>query len=170
MINLEQFSIQAFNERMIVGLATETSFSDAGSAWSQVKNQNLKMLLSPFSTQSYCDDIEENIGIGVMVNFRDQNHFKLIIGDFFAANTRVPQKLDSFSLPTCSIAKFKFSGNSLDEIIPFAFEHMSDTIQNNGLEIDFENFFWIEIYPVVQQYKNYQAAINYMIPIIGKQF
>lgn len=173
MAELKEIVYKEFKERLMVGMHYKTSFFEAGDMWQAYFKSNKIHYLKQLSQFSCCEDIEENDGIGMMYNFKDTNSFELIIGDFIKVNTQIPRGLYTKYIPKGMAAHIQIEGNNIAEIIDSAFLLITQAIAKCNKEIDYNNFYWCEIY-TKQRYsiplsRGERVAVDYILPVKSKQ-
>ena len=126
MAELKKIVYKEFEERLMVGVHNNTSFFEAGNAWKSYFESDKIDYLKSLSEFTYCEDIDENDGIGMMFNFQDTNTFELILGDFMRVNTPVPHDLYQKHIPSGTVACIQIEGNNIAEIVDSAFLLISD--------------------------------------------
>lgn len=156
-------------ERLMVGMFHETSFSNAGHAWQVFFQGDSIDKLNMLSEDKCCDDLDENDGIGFMYSFSDQQNFNIIIGDFVKVGSKIPEGLSAKLVPKGNVAYIQIEGNNIAEILDSAYLLITEAIEKTGKEIDFENFYWGEIY-THQRYseplnRGEKVIIDYIMPV-----
>lgn len=169
MAELKKISFREFDERFMVGVHCQTSFAEAKDAWKSFFESDKLQYLKKLSEFAHCDDIEDNDGIGMMYHFKDESNFELILGDFMKVDTPVPTKLFKKHIPSGTIAYIQIEGKSVADILKKAFPLITEAIKNSGKEIDFEHFYWCEIY-TKERYSNplirgEKVVIDYIMPV-----
>ena len=169
MAELKKIVYKEFEERLMVGVHNNTSFFEAGNAWKSYFESDKIYYLKSLSEFTYCEDIDENDGIGMMFNFQDTNTFELILGDFMRVNTPVPHDLYQKHIPSGTVACIQIEGNNIAEIVDSAFLLITEAIEKTDQEIDFEQFYWCEIY-TKERYslplsRGEKVVIDYILPV-----
>ncbi|MDQ0214506.1 effector-binding domain-containing protein [Oikeobacillus pervagus] len=169
MAELKEIVYKEFDERLMVGVHYHTSFFKAGNAWKSYFESDKAKYLNELSEFVYCEDIDENDGIGMMFNFQDTNTFELILGDFMKVNTPVPYELYKKYIPSGTVACIQIEGNDIAEIMDSAFKLITEAIKKTGREIDFEHFYWCEIYTKerysIPQNRGEKVVLDYILPV-----
>ena len=169
MAELKKIVYKEFEERLMVGVHNNTSFFEAGNAWKSYFESDKIDYLKSLSEFTYCEDIDENDGIGMMFNFQDTSTFELILGDFMRVNTPVPHDLYQKHIPSGTVACIQIEGNNIAEIVDSAFLLITEAIEKTDQEIDFEQFYWCEIY-TKERYslplsRGEKVVIDYILPV-----
>ncbi len=172
MAELKKVVYKESKERLMVGMHRETSFFEAGDIWQEFYKSNTLEHLKQLSDLTCCEDIDENDGIGMMYNFKDMNKFDLIIGDFLQVGTEIPDGLYAKYVPGGIAAHIQIEGSNIAEIIDSAFLLITEAIEINNKEIDYNNFYWCEIY-TQQRYsiplsRGEKVTIDYILPVKPK--
>ncbi|MDR2025366.1 MAG: GyrI-like domain-containing protein [Hungatella sp.] len=162
MAEMKKIIYKEAEERLMVGMFRETSFSNAGHVWQDFFQGDTIEKLSKLSAAKCCDDIDENDGIGFMYDFSDQQNFNIIIGDFVQTNTEIPEGLLAKHIPKGLIA----------HILDSAYLLITEAIEKTGGVIDYENFYWCEVY-THQRFseplrRGEKVIIDYLMPVKEK--
>ena len=155
-------------ERLMVGYNYETSFHAVGEVWQQQRSPYEK--LRALGGASFCcDDIDPCDSIGLMYDFKDKENFSFIIGDFIKVGTEIPEGLFSKYIPKGTTAHVQIEGQNMMDIISSAYMLMTEAIEKTGREIDYENFYWTEVYTIsrfVEPMKRGEKIIvDYIMPV-----
>lgn len=112
--------------------------------WSRHFDDKLNALME------YQVGMEDCIGLGYATDFTSEEGLgdTYIIGKFFQPDTPVPEGMTGRLIKGRTIAKAQIGAKSFDDILNNAYLLMSDMVQKNGYELDYENFYWIEFYTV----------------------
>lgn len=172
MAELKKIVYKEFHERLMAGIHYQTSFFEAGKMWQEYFECNEINYLKELSQFTCCEDIDENDGIGMMYNFKDTNNFELILGDFMKVNAPISDELHTKHISGGMVAHIQIEGNNIAEIIDSAFLLITEAIEKNEKEIDYDNFYWCEIY-TKQRYsiplsRGKKVAIDYIVPVKSK--
>lgn len=109
MAEMKSIKYKESDERLMVGMFREASFSNAGQVWQDFYQGDSIEKLEKLSDVKCCDDIDENDGIGFMYDFSDKQNFNIIIGDFVQANSKIPDGLFAKYIPKGLINYFQIS-------------------------------------------------------------
>lgn len=169
MAEMKKIIYKEAEERIMIGMHSETSFMDAGKEWQQFFSGDTIEKLNTLENDKCCDDIDENDGIGFMYNFKDMYNFDIIIGDFVKPDTKIPEGLFAKHINKGITAQVQIEGSNIGEILESAYLLITEAIEKTGREIDFDNFYWCEVYT----HKRYsepmsrgdKVAIDYIMPI-----
>jgi AraC family transcriptional regulator len=169
MAEMKKIIYKEAEERLMIGMHTETSFFEAGKVWQAFFEGDTPEKLSVVSDVKRCDDIEENAGIGMMYNFKDMNNFELVIGDFVQVDTQIPEGLYSKHVPGGLTAHIQIEGNQVPDIVESAYLLITEAVEKTGKQIDHENFYWCEVY-TNERYcepssRGEKVTIDYIVPI-----
>ena len=170
MARMKQIIYKETPERLMVGVYHDTSFAEAGSAWQAFYQSDVNEKLETIADAKCCDDIDSNVGIGMMYDFRDMNHFSFIIGDFVNVGTVIPEGLQAKHTSAGCTAHVQIEGNDIPDILDSAYLLITEAIETTGRRIDQEHFYWCEIYtqerfcdPLARGEK---VTIDYLIPVL----
>ncbi|MDR0922959.1 MAG: AraC family transcriptional regulator [Hungatella sp.] len=172
MAEMKKIIYKEAEERLMVGMFRETSFSNAGHVWQDFFQGDTIEKLNKLSAAKCCDDIDENDGIGFMYDFSDQQNFNIIIGDFVQTNTEIPEGLLAKHIPKGLIAHVQIEGNNIADILDSAYLLITEAIEKTGGVIDYENFYWGEVY-THQRFseplrRGEKVIIDYLMPVKEK--
>lgn len=146
MAEMKKIVYKQADERLMVGMFRETSFQNGGQAWQAFFQGDYLDKLNKLSDVKCCDDLDENDGIGLMYDFSDKLNFKVIIGDFVQVNANIPEGLAVKTIPKGLVAHIQIEGNNIADILDSAYLLITEAIEKTGKTIDFENFYWGEVY------------------------
>ena len=170
MAQLKRIVYKESEERLMVGAYHETSFFEAGQAWQAFYQGDIPEKLGTLADVKCCDDIDSNVGIGMMYNFSDMNHFEFIIGDFVRVGSVIPDGLRAKRIPAGLVAHIQIEGSNVAEILESAYLLITEAIEKTGKRIDQANFYWCEIY-TNERYcepasRGEKVTIDYLIPVL----
>lgn len=173
MAEMKQILYISVEERLIVGMHQKTSFSEGGKTWQDFFQSDTIEKLNLLSDVKCCDDIDENAGIGLMYNFTDNENFDIIIGDFVRNGAVLPEGLASKYIPKGLTAQIQIEGNNTKDILDSAYLLITEAIEKTGGKIDYENFYWCEVY-TNERYcepfsKGEKVIIDYIVPVKRKE-
>ena len=171
MADMKKIIYKETKERLMVGLGSETSFFEAGNVWKEFFEGDTIEKLGPLSDSTCCEDIDSNVGIGMMYNFKDMNNFEFIIGDFMNAGTEIPEGLTAKYVPAGFTAHIQIEGSNVAEILESAYLLITEAIEKTGKQIDHEHFYWCEVY-TNERYceplnRGEKVIIDYILPVIA---
>ncbi|MCL1795853.1 MAG: helix-turn-helix domain-containing protein [Clostridia bacterium] len=156
-------------ERLMLGLHRETDFANGGQFWRDYFNSDAPKKLQALVDFKCCDDIDANDGIGIMYDFKGMENFNAIIGDFMKPDTEIPEGLCAKHIPAGLTAQVQIEGNGIPDILASAYMLIAEAIEKTGKKIDFDNFYWCEVYTHERfsgpQRRGEKVAIDYIIPI-----
>ncbi|MGL6199294.1 MAG: GyrI-like domain-containing protein [Lachnospiraceae bacterium] len=169
MAEIKNIIIKEADERLIVGLHRKTSFSKVGGVWQDFFKGKSVSKLNTLSDFKYCDDIDENTGIGFMYEFEGDENFNIIIGDFVKVGTEIPKGCFAKHIPKTLNAHIQIEGTNIPDILGSAYLLITEAIEMNGREIDYNNFYWCEVY-TLQRYceplnRGEKVIIDYIMPV-----
>lgn len=169
MAEMKRIIYKKAEERLMVGMHRETSFSEGGKVWQAFFQCGVIEKLGLLSNAKCCDDIDANDGIGLMHDFIDNQNFQIIIGDFVKIGTEIPEGLSARHIPQGMTAQVQIEGNNVPDIIASAYLLITEAVEKTGEEIDYENFYWCEVYTHKRFSKplsrGEKVIIDYIMPI-----
>jgi len=169
MAEMKRIIYKKADERLMVGMHRETSFSQAGGVWGDFFQSGVIEKLNLLSNVKCCDDIDENDGIGFMHNFADNQNFHIIIGDFVQTGTEIPEGLFARHVPQGLTAQVQIEGNNVADILASAYLLITEAVEKTGGEIDYENFYWCEVYTHERfsgpLNRGEKVTIDYIMPV-----
>lgn len=166
---LKKIVYKEFAERLMVGFHHHTSFSEAGKVWSAYFESGKYQEVNQLSEFTYCEDLDENDGIGMMFHFQDTHTFELVIGDFLSVDAPVTEGFYKKQIPTGTVACIQIEGNHVGEIVDSAFLLITEAIEKTGRKMDYDQFYWCEIY-TKERYstplsRGEKVIIDYLVPV-----
>lgn len=169
MAEMKKIIYKEAEERIMIGMHTETSFFEAGKVWQAFFEGDTPAKLNVVPDVKRPDDIDANAGIGMMYNFKDMHNFELIIGDFVQVGTQIPDGLYSKHIPRGLTAHIQIEGNQVPDIVESAYLLITEAVEKTGRQIDHENFYWCEVY-TDERYcepssRGEKVTIDYIVPI-----
>ena len=159
-------------ERLMAGRRRETSFYEAGKVWREFFNDCAYEKLNALPADARCcDDIDTADGIGLMYDFKDKDNFSFIIGDFVKVGTEIPEGVSAKHIPKGLSARVQIEGNNVADISHSAYLLITEAIEKTGKKIDFDNFYWCEVY-TIERYseplkRGEKVTIDYIMPILS---
>ena len=169
MAEMKRIIYKEVDERLMVGMQRETSFFEAGKVWQEFFKSRELEKLNRLEDSKCCDDIDANDGIGLMYDFQDRNNFNIIIGDFVQAEAQVPEGLFVKRIPKGLTAQVQIEGRDVAEILEAAYLLITEAIEKTGKEIDYDNFYWCEVYTherySVPFSQGEKVIVDYIMPI-----
>ncbi|MDU4974317.1 MAG: GyrI-like domain-containing protein, partial [Hungatella hathewayi] len=104
-----------------------------------------------------------------MYDFSDRMNFKIVIGDFVRMQTEIPEGLFVKHIPKGRAAYVQIEGSNVAEILDSAYLLITEAIEKTGGTIDFDNFYWCEIYTHERYSEPFargeKVVIDYMMPV-----
>lgn len=145
--------------------------SQAGSVWQDFFNGETVPKLNALSEFKDCDDIDENDGIGFMYGFEGKENFDIIIGNLTKTSTQIPDDLFAKHVAGGLTAHIQIEGNNIADILDCAYLLITEAIEKTGKQIDYDNFYWCEVY-THERYcrplsKGEKVTIDYIMPVKG---
>lgn len=171
MAEMKKIIYKEADERLIVGLHRITSFSEAGGVWQDFFKSDTVSKINTLSDFKHCDDIDENDGIGFMYDFEGTDNFNIIIGDFVKIGTEIPDGLFAKNIAKGLTAQVQIEGNNIADILNSAYLLITEAIEKTDRQIDYDNFYWCEVY-THDRYceplnRGEKVIIDYIMPVKG---
>ncbi len=170
MAEMKKILYKEAEERLMVGMQRETSFPDAGKVWQEFFSGGAceKLNMMPIDVR-HCDDIDSADGIGLMYNFKDKDTFSFIIGDFVKVGTEIPEGFYAKHSPKGLTAQVQIEGNNIADILNSAYLLITEAIEKTDKKIDYDNFYWCEIY-THERYseplkRGEKVIVDYIMPV-----
>ena len=157
-------------KRLMVGYQYKTSFYTVGEIWQNEKNPYEKLRTLPESCFC-CDDIDPCDGIGLMYNFSGDgnDHFDYIIGNFVKPGTEIPEGFAAKHIPGGVTAHIQVEGNNMADISYSAYLLISEAIEKTDKKIDYDNFYWCEVYTIERfsqpMSRGEKVTVDYILPV-----
>lgn len=169
MAEMKRIVYKEVDERFMVGMHRETSFFEAGNVWREYFESDTIEKLNMLEEVKCCDDMDANEGIGFMYDFKDMNHFQILIGDFVQANAEISDGLFKKHIPRGLTAQIQIEGWNIAEILDSAYLLITEAIEKTGKEIDFDHFYWCEVY-TCERYsgplsRGEKVTVDYIMPV-----
>ncbi|GIO99977.1 hypothetical protein J14TS5_50630 [Paenibacillus lautus] len=170
MAELKKIEYVEFGARKIVGMMKMTSFQKAGvECWGSAFKEGVFDRIQEIE-RWICKDIDDYIGLRHMSKFVGKDNFQYIIGKFVELDAPVPEKMYAENISAGILAKIWIEADNLNDIIDSAYLICSEAIEKTGYKIDFENFYWCDVYtydryctPLV---KGQKIILDYLLPVI----
>jgi AraC family transcriptional regulator len=169
MSEMKRIIYKEVDERLMVGMHRETSFYEAGNVWQDFFKSNELDQINKLEDVKCCDDIAANDGIGFMYDFKDMHNFQIIIGDFAQTGAQIPDGLYTKLIPKGLTAQVQIEGRNIAEILDSAYLLITEAIEKTGKEIDYDNFYWCEVY-LCERYseplsRGAKVTVDYIMPV-----
>ncbi|MDF2487162.1 MAG: DNA-binding protein AraC-type [Herbinix sp.] len=148
MADLMKIEYVEMEERLLIGIAKSATGIGAQELWGRYFEGGYSEQLGKLS-DAQCDDMTEDyIGLGYACDFKNEKSLgdEYIIGRYYKLETPVPANMISKIIPGGIIAKAQIRGKSLEDIINHAYILIRDMAQKNGYRLDYQNFYWTEVY------------------------
>ncbi len=170
MAELKKIEYVEFGARKIVGMMKMTSFQKAGEeCWGVAFKEGVFDRIQEIERWN-CKDIDDYIGLGHMSKFVGNDNFQYIIGKFVELDAPVPEKMYTENISAGTVAKIWIEADNLNDIINCAYLICSEAIEKTGYKIDFEKFYWCDVY-TYDRYctpleKGQKIILDYLLPVI----
>lgn len=145
MAALERIEYEYYGERKLIGLQRRTDFSKAGLLWKEYFEIGISDSIKEYEAYE-CKDLDDYIGLGHMCNFDEAGTiFDYTIGKYVMIDTPNIKGMSEVNIPSGIIAKARIKGKFHD-IINNAYFLITEAIRKNGYMIDYDNFYWCDVY------------------------
>ncbi len=148
MAELVKIEYAEMDERMLIGISKSTTGIGGHELWGVYFEGGYSKKLGELKDYQ-CDDMTEDyIGLGHASDFKDDKSLgnEYIVGGYFKLGTPVPENMISKIIPKGIFVKAQVKGKNLDDIIYNSYILISDMVQKNGYKLDYDNFYWSEVY------------------------
>lgn len=147
MADIVKIEYVEMEERMLIGIAKPEGV-DAPGLWGRYFENGFAERLGELEAYQCEDMTEDYVGLGYATDFKDDKSLgnEYIIGRYFNVGTPVPEHMTSRIIPKGIIARAQVRGKSLDDIINNAYILINDMAKKNGYNIDYNHFYWAEVY------------------------
>jgi len=148
MAELVKIEYAEMDERMLIGISKSAIGVGGHELWGVYFEDGYSKKLGELKDYQ-CDDMTEDyIGLGYASDFKDENSLgnEYIVGGYFKLGTPVPENMISKIIPKGIFVKAQVKGKNLDDIINNSYILISDMVQKNGYKLDYDNFYWTEVY------------------------
>lgn len=150
MADIVKIEYEEMEERLLIGIAKSVVGGDAPQIWGRFFEEGYADKLNKLEMYE-CEDMKEDyIGLGYATDFPDDKSLgnEYIVGRYFKLGTPVPENMVSRIIPKGIIAKAQIKGKNLDDIIYNAYILIKDMCKKNGYKIDYNHFYWTEVYTI----------------------
>lgn len=158
MADLVKIEYVEMEERKLIGISKSVTGLGGPELWDMYFGGGFSEKLGLLE-DCQCEDMTEDyIGLGYATDFRDDKSLgnEYIVGRYFKPETSVPENMISIMIPKGIVANAQIRGKNLDDIINNSYILINDMVQKNGYRIDYNNFYWSEVYT----YKRYCNPAN----------
>lgn len=148
MAELVKIEYQQMDKRMLIGISKTDMDVVERELWGIYFEDGYAKQLSELSDY-HCSDMKEDyLGIGYACDFENEKSLGnvYLVGAYFNPKTPVPENMISKIIPQGMVAKAQIKGENIDNIINNAYILISDMVQKNGYRLDYDNFYWSEVY------------------------
>jgi len=171
MAEMKKITYKEIPERMMVGYHYKTDFYKAGEVWQKYFQSDAYEKLRSIDEACFCcDDIDPCDSIALMYDFEGKDSFNFIIGDYVKSGTELPEGFIAKNIPAGLTAHIQIEGNGIPDIIASAYILITEAIEKTDKKIDFDNFYWCEVYTIERftkpQKKGEKVIIDYIMPVI----
>lgn len=148
MADIVKIEYLEMDERMLIGISKSETGMGGHELWGVYFEGGFSEKLGKLEEYQCCDMTEDYIGLGYATDFKDDKSLgnEYIVGRYFKLGTPVPENMISRIIPKGVIVKAQIRGRNLDEIINNSYILINDMVQKNGYKLDYNNFYWSEVY------------------------
>jgi AraC family transcriptional regulator len=142
MENLVKITYEEMSERLLIGVSSKEKGVSGRGLWDIYFNSGADKKLHAIRNNQ-CADIDENIGIGYMRDFKNDSGLgdEYIVGKYFNLGIQIPAGLTGRKIPKGVVAKAQISGKNFDDILNNAYILINDAAQKNGYRLDYSDFY-----------------------------
>ncbi len=134
-----------YGPRRMVGKEIRTPISERiHQFWGQCFADGTFETLTAMKDYFPLEDPDAYIGYFREYDNRDES-FKYVVGLLMNGDTPVPQGFVGYDVPDCLIVRVWIEGDEA-EIYNSAYFLITEAMKQNGYEVDWENFYWCEVY------------------------
>jgi AraC family transcriptional regulator len=149
MADLVKIEYTEIDERMLIGISmAESGVKEVPELWKAYFEGGFSEQLGKLE-EYQCDDMTEDyMGIGYATDFIDDKSLgsEYVVGRYFKHGTPIPENMVYRIIPKGTIVKAQIKGKNLDDIIYNSYILINDMVQKNGYKLDYNNFYWSEVY------------------------
>ncbi len=145
MAKLTRIEYVPFGGYTMVGkeIRTKNGLSGVGEFWQQCFAEGMYEPL--IAMKEYLPaEIDEYVGYMNDYN-KHEDSFNYIVGMFMKADVPVPEGYVGYDVPQLTVARAWIEGEE-NEIYNNAYFLITEAMQQNGYEVDLDNFYWCEVY------------------------
>lgn len=147
MAELVRIEYEFQEEKKMIGLQKRTDFEHAGQMWQEYFSSGYSDKIQSKECEA-CDLGLEYISLGYMRDFDDSgSSFEYTIGKYFPLDTFVEEGFHAINIPAGMVAHGKIKGK-LNDILMDAYFLLTQAIQKNGYKVDYDNFYWCDVYTI----------------------
>jgi AraC family transcriptional regulator len=165
MADIVKIEYVEMDERLLIGISKSKTGLGGHELWKEYFEGGYSEKLGELEDYQ-CDDMTEDyIGLGYATDFQDDKSLgnEYIIGRYFRLGTMVPENMISRIIPESTIVKAQIRGKTLDDIINHSYVLINDMVQKNGYQMDYQNFYWSEIYTSERYCKPFEDGKDELI-------
>lgn len=147
MARIERIAYEQDGEALLIGVSSR-DFGVAGRAlWDAYFSGGYDQRLHALCAYQR-PDMDDCIGVGYMSGFDGAASLgnEYIVGKYFIPGTPVPEGMTAKKIRAGMVAKAQIGGRNFDEILSGAYVLMEDMVCKNGYTLDYEGFYWTEVY------------------------
>lgn len=147
MASIVKIDYEEDSEALLIGVSSRR-YGVAGRAlWDMFFSEGFDKKLFELNALQRAD-MDDYIGVGYMSDFSDENALgnEYIVGRYFSLNTPVPEGMTAKIIRKGTVAKARIKGANFEDILNSAYVLMEDMVKKNGYVLDYENFYWTEVY------------------------
>ncbi len=135
-------------ETLLIGISKTNTGLANHELWQKYFDEGHSERLGELEQHQSEDMKEDYIGLGYASEFSDEKSLgnEYVIGRYFKPGTKVPENMVGKVIPRGIVAKAQIKGKNLEDIINSAYILINDMAIKNGYRLDYQNFYWSEVY------------------------
>ncbi len=148
MADIVKMEYVEMDERLLIGIAKSSTGFGGKELWKEYFEGGFSERLGELEAYQSEDMVEDYIGLGYASDFKDEKSLgeEYIVGRYFKPGTTVPEKMISRVIPKGTVVKAQIKGKNLEDLINHSYILINDMVQKNGYRMDYDNFYWSEVY------------------------
>lgn len=148
MADIVKIEYVQMEDRLLIGITKANTSLANHELWQKYFEEGHSQRLGELEQYQSEDMTEEYIGLGYASEFVDEKSLgnEYVIGKYFKPGTKVPEGMIGKIIPGGIVAKAQIRGKNLEDIINSAYILINDMATKNGYHLDYDNFYWAEVY------------------------
>jgi AraC family transcriptional regulator len=170
MADLIRMEYEFQDAKKLIGYQERTDFKHAGGMWQTYFEEGHAQKINSIEP-SPCNLGMDYISLGYMRDFDEAGMaFEYTIGKYFPPGTESPAGFVGIEIPSGMVAHGKIQG-TLNDVLNDAYFLLTEAIQKNGYRIDYDNFYWSDVYTLEGYCKPMEMGdeiivLDYYLPVI----
>ena len=148
MADLIKIEYEEMDERLLIGISKADTGVGGHELWGVYFEGGFANKLGELEDYLCEDMTEDYIGLGYATDFKDDKSLgnEYIIGGYYKLGTPVPENMIGKIISKGTVVKAQVRGKNLDDILNNSYILINDMVQKNGYRLDYEHFYWTEVY------------------------